>query len=340
MSGPACLAVWMSASIVREVDDGLPPGSSRPFTCNGWVQRKGRGRRRRLAALAPLRYGLPVPDPEFHDAALLLVAHGSTQNDDSSRAALVQAGRLRDQGRFARVALGFWKQEPPVAQVLAELTERRVFIVPLMISDGYFAGEVIPRALGFDAPADSDGVRRRTVGGQFQCYCPPVGTHPRMAELLERQAEEVVTRHPFPRRPTPAETTLFIAGHGTARSSRSREAVELQAGRIRERGGYAAVHAVFLEETPRIADTYELAGTRHVVVVPFFISDGLHVAEDLPVLLGEPEALVRERLQRGQATWRNPTERRGRRVWLARGLGEEALVGDVVLERAREAAAA
>lgn len=289
--------------------------------------------------ISPLRYGLPVPVPEFNDAALLLVAHGSTQNDDSSRAALVQATRLREQGAFARVEVGFWKQEPAVASVLAQLPQRRVFIVPLMISDGYFAGEVIPRALGFEAAPDGDGLRRRTVGVQTQCYCPPVGTHPHMADLLLRQAEEVVARHPFPRQPQPGETTLFIAGHGTGRSAKSREAVELQARRIRERGEYAAVQAVYLEEAPRIADVYTLAQERHVVVVPFFISDGLHVAEDLPVLLGEPEALVRERLQRGQATWRNPTERHGRRVWLARGLGEDGLVSEVVVERAREAAA-
>jgi hypothetical protein len=47
-------------------------------------------------------------------------------------------------------------------------------------------------------------------------------------------------------------------------------------------------------------------------MVPFFISDGLHSYEDIPVMLGAPERVVRERLQQGQPTWRNPTERDGK----------------------------
>jgi sirohydrochlorin ferrochelatase len=35
------------------------------------------------------------------------------------------------------------------------------------------------------------------------------------------------------------------------------------------------------------------------VLVPFFVSDGLHVAEDIPVLLGEAPDRVRERLAAG-----------------------------------------
>ena len=34
---------------------------------------------------------------------------------------------------------------------------------------------------------------------------------------------------------------------------------------------------------------HALAQTKNLVVVPFFISDGLHTQEDIPVLLGEPE---------------------------------------------------
>jgi sirohydrochlorin cobaltochelatase len=72
-------------------------------------------------------------------------------------------------------------------------------------------------------------------------------------------------------------------------------------------------------------------------VVPFFISDGLHVQEDIPVLLGEPERIVQQRMQTGQSTWRNPTERHGKRVWLAPGVGTEPLMAEVILERVREA---
>jgi len=73
--------------------------------------------------------------------------------------------------------------------------------------------------------------------------------------------------------------------------------------------------------------------------VPFFISDGLHVREYIPVMLGEPERIVQQRLKAGQATWRNPTEKRGKLVWVASSVGTEKLMADVIVERAKEAAA-
>ena len=73
-------------------------------------------------------------------------------------------------------------------------------------------------------------------------------------------------------------------------------------------------------------------------MVPFFISDGLHSYEDIPVMLGEPERVVQERLKSGQPTWRNPTERKGKRLWYSASIGTEPLIADVILERVREAA--
>jgi len=78
--------------------------------------------------------------------------------------------------------------------------------------------------------------------------------------------------------------------------------------------------------------------TKNIIVVPFFISDGLHAVEDIPVLLGEPERVVKERHAASQPTWRNPTERAGKRIWYSPSVGTEPLLADVILERAREAA--
>ncbi len=65
--------------------------------------------------------------------------------------------------------------------------------------------------------------------------------------------------------------------------------IERQVELIRALKIYADVHAIFLEESPRIAECYSMAQTKNLVVVPFFISDGLHTQEDIPVLLGAPE---------------------------------------------------
>jgi sirohydrochlorin ferrochelatase len=64
----------------------------------------------------------------------------------------------------------------------------------------------------------------------------------------------------------------------------------------------------------------------------------LHVQEDIPVLLGEPERIVNQRLAAGQSTWRNPMEKHGKLVWLAPSVGTDPLMAEVILERVREAA--
>jgi sirohydrochlorin cobaltochelatase len=159
-----------------------------------------------------------------------------------------------------------------------------------------------------------------------------------MTAVILARAREVVERFPFPRAPKPSDTTLFVAGHGTEQNARSREAVEHQAERIAATGEYAGARAVFLEEEPRVGSCYQLASTKHLVIVPFFISDGMHTREDIPVLLGEAKPVVQQRLAAGQPTWRNPTERNGKLVWCSSAAGTAPEIADVILERVYELA--
>jgi sirohydrochlorin cobaltochelatase len=157
--------------------------------------------------------------------------------------------------------------------------------------------------------------------------------------VILARARDIVQQYPVPRQPNPADTALFIAGHGTGNNENSRKAIERQVELIQARHEYAEVHPVFMEEEPRIGDCYQMAKAANLVVVPFFISDGLHSYEDIPVMLGEAEAVVRERLDRRQPTWRNPTEREGKLLWYAASIGSEPHIADVILERVREAEA-
>ena len=271
---------------------------------------------------------------EFSDATLIVLGHGSTKNEQSSAPVYQHAAELRRRKLFAAVREAFWKQEPQVKNVLAELSSPWIFIAPLFISEGYFSSDVIPTALGF-----SPGQSKLPRGGSALYYCKPVGTHDSMTAVLLARAREVASQFPFPRAPKPRETTLFIAGHGTEQNENSREAIERQVELIRATGEYASVQAVFMEEEPRIEACYQNAQTRNIIVVPFFISEGMHTQEDIPVLLGEPRRVVEQRLANGQPTWRNPTERNGKLIWYAAVVGTEPKIADVILDRVREAAA-
>ena len=280
-----------------------------------------------------------MPLDDFSDATLILVGHGSTLNAESSAPTYQHGDELRRRRIFGQVLECFWKLEPSVCGVMRGVSSSRVFVVPLFISEGYFTEQVIPRELGMCQNGASGFERKQVLGGRPVSYCGPVGTHASMTGVILSRARDVVAKHPFPRAPKPLETTLFIAGHGTGNNENSRKAIERQVELIGRLGIYAGVFPVFMEEEPRIEQCYELALTRHVVMVPFFISDGLHSFEDIPMMLGEPEQSVRERLKLGQPTWRNPTERREKLVWYSASIGDEPLIADVILERVKEACA-
>src|SRR5581483_7812015 len=101
------------------------------------------------------------------------------------------------------------------------------------------------------------------------------------------------------------------------KNENSRKPIDRQVELIRAQKIYADVHGLFLEESPRISDCYSLTQTKNIVVVPFFISNGLHTQEDIPVLLGEAKRIVEQRIAAAQPPWRNPTEKNGKLVWYA-----------------------
>lgn len=271
---------------------------------------------------------------DFSKAALVVLGHGTDLNAASAAPVFQHAAELRLRDIFTEVREAFWKQKPQIKTVMAAIQARRIFIAPLFISEGYFATEIIPKELGFNFP---DTLKLKTQNSEL-FYCRPAGSHDSMAGVILSRADDVVKQFPFPRAPKPRDITLFIAGHGTEKNENSRRAIERQVELIGAMHIYAAVRAIFLEESPRIGECFSLAQTRNMVVVPFFISDGLHTQEDIPVLLGVSAQLVRQRLAADQPPWRNPTEKNGKLVWYSPAVGTEPHIADVILERVREAA--
>ena len=271
-------------------------------------------------------------DKNFSDAALVLIGHGSTLNQLSSQPVRQLAEQLAARKLFAQVSAAFHLEEPQIANV-PDINAPRIFIVPITISEGHFTEQIVRRSLGLVGDSHA-----RQVYGRQLIYCRPVGTHLDMTEILLTRARDIVNQHPFPRAPRPEETALFIAGHGTEKNENSRDAIEAQVEAIRARSEYADVQPAFMEEAPFIADCYNSTEARHIVVIPFFIADGLHTAEDIPVLLGEPKDRVQQRLAASQPIWRNPTERKGRLVWYSKAIGSDPGLAEIILARAREGA--
>ena len=254
------------------------------------------------------------------NSALLIVGHGSTENPDSSTPYFDHADEIRKRGLFAEVHVCFWKEEPSMREALFMIDAPEVYIVPDFISEGYFTQEVIPRELELDGPTT---VR----DGKTLHYCLPVGVHPSMTGLILRRAKEVAPDA------DPADTTLIITGHGTGLNQNSTKAIRDQADLIAASGaGYAHVTDAYMEEQPFIADWDKMADTGNVVVVPFFISDGLHSFQDIPVLLGL-EKEVGPAASQTDVFRHNPNRLRGKNLYYSSAIGTERLMADVILDQ-------
>ena len=277
---------------------------------------------------------------DLQDATLLLVGHGATENRESVAPVYAQGAVLRARGLFGEVLECFWMVEPRLTEVWPRIHTRAVYVVPVTISDGYFTTEVIPKHLGLSHRGQSAAGRIHEVHGRQVFYCRPIGSHPSMTGVLLARARQALADHPAEPPAGPGSTALFVAGHGTERNRQSRVTIERQVESIRKCGHYAEVHAAFMMEAPFIADCWNVTTVRDLVMVPFFISNGLHTAEDIPILLGEQADNVRQRVRRGEPGWVNPIRYGCRRLWYTAALGTDPHLADIIVERVHEKRAA
>lgn len=264
---------------------------------------------------------------KFPNSALLVLGHGSTVNPDSSAPSWTHTNEIRRRGIFGDVQCAFWKEEPSLRDarfLFSAGTIHEVLVVPNFISEGYFTETVIPREL------ELKGAITTRASGQVWKYCQPAGSHPMITNLLLSRAREVAPGI------QPAETALLIAAHGTELNDNSAVAAKREAQRIRARSDYAAVMNVYMEEPPLIADWDKLTAAPNVIVVPFFIADGLHSYEDIPALLGieNSAGVSNERGSGAEVFGRNPHRVRGRSLYYGRAIGTDAGFADAIIEQA------
>jgi len=264
------------------------------------------------------------------DAGLLIVGHGSTVNPDSSAPTLAHAAEIRQRNIFADVQSAFWKEEPSLRDALFLFdpeTIKTVYVVPNFISEGYFTQTVIPREL------ELNGRITKRKNGQTWRYGEPVGNHQLMTELLVQRGHDVAPNIPE------AQTSLLIVAHGTDLNENSAVAAKREVEKIRGLRRYANVLNVYMEEFPLVSDWKLLTSTPNVVVVPFFISDGLHSYEDIPTLLGIADKRSAPLGRKRDEIFRHgPYKIDNRSLFYASSIGTDPRVADIIVEQATSVA--
>jgi sirohydrochlorin ferrochelatase len=118
-------------------------------------------------------------------------------------------------------------------------------------------------------------------------------------------------------------TALLLIAHGSREEEANADLYQLAAA-LRGRGRYGFVEAAFLElaepTVPQGAARCIAQGARRVILLPYFLSAGVHVRRDLAAL-------------RAQLAGEHP----GVEFRLAEPLGPHPLLPQIVAERARQA---
>jgi sirohydrochlorin cobaltochelatase len=134
-----------------------------------------------------------LSDDEARAAALIVIGHGTERNSNSSEVIYQVAEQARAAALFGHVQAGFLDQPPEVGEVLEEMPERKVVLVPFFVAEGWHTQETIPDDLGINRPAVSPVTEK---DGRSIYYAPPVGTFPEIAEIVLQRAREAGARVP------------------------------------------------------------------------------------------------------------------------------------------------
>ena len=252
--------------------------------------------------------------------SLLIVAHGSQLNPHSALPAYTHAERIKRWGRYEEVRVAFWRELPTLSHALELLPSEEIVVCPLFISEGYFTRTVIPNELGVSLWDEHPAI----IDDRPVHYAQPVGTHPKMTAVLEDCATHLLEQSGQ----RGQDCELVLIGHGTERDKRSSRIIYSQAEALRGLGRYHAVTPLFLDEAPRVEDFLQHTTATDLLVLPYFISDGLHTRWDIPSALG---------ISRPDRGFPLPARSHGRRIWYSGAIGSSWSMTDLILERAEQA---
>jgi sirohydrochlorin cobaltochelatase len=120
------------------------------------------------------------------------------------------------------------------------------------------------------------------------------------------------------------DAAVAVIGHSTRRNPESRRATEAQAQALRAAGVVAQVTAVYLDDSPEIAEAYSLTSAPNLIAVPYFLALGSHTTIDVPARLGLSQGQTRAQID-------------GRTVYYTAPVGTDDALLTAILELAKEA---
>lgn len=206
--------------------------------------------------------------------SLVLAAHGCRKNPSVNAKIRSLACQIGNRVPFGEVVAAFHQGEPGFSEAIQNVSSRHCVVVPLMTSEGYYANEVIPRAINLAK------LKRNDLSIELT---PPIGMLSNVPIVIANRINELVTRFAL----SPLATSALIVGHGTKRNPNSRNSTFRL---VRQLGEQAlklkSIKAAFIDDEPQLDSVARQSNSQSLLVIPFLISDGPHSRVDIPKALG------------------------------------------------------
>jgi sirohydrochlorin cobaltochelatase len=250
--------------------------------------------------------------PNWTDASLLIVAHGSTQFPGAALDLRRIAGKIAERALFADIKIAFWRQEPFVSPEL--LHGSRIYVLPYFAGLGKHTEQFIPEKLALTG-------RVTEQPGKLIFYCDPVGCHAGMPSLIFSRAMARCAEIGW----DVQETALLLIAHGSKQGSGANRTPEVIAASLALQGGFAEITTLYLEQQPFAASWQDHVSARRVIAQPLLLSAGMHASSDVPPLFGLETA------ENGLG------KIAGRSVWLQKGVGSDEEIITMMLDQVADA---
>jgi len=255
------------------------------------------------------------------NSELLVIGHGRSNAQDSTRLIKGHAEAIEKRKIFKRVQPGFLKLAPYMTDQLSTIKSGTVYVVPCFASFGDITKEIIPQQLGLIGP-------KTAKKGQIIYYSEPVGTHPKIVKRLCELIKNTLEVSGLSKN----NTTLIIIGHGSTNNPQSEIDTRLLADKIKRTGPSQNVVALFLDQSPNLAEWYNYCESKNAIAISYLFSGGNHEREDLAKKMGFDPNTTNYCITTSVPV--GPIKSAGKNLWLCPPISADPILQDVIVERA------
>ena len=215
--------------------------------------------------------------------AVLLAGHG-VRGNAAAKALAYNADFtkiLSKNNRFDQVKWGYLIAKPSIHDVAADIDADIIYMVPMLMCDGYLTKIFIPKKLSLDGDVTIND------RGQKIIQCQPIGVNNLMADVMINH----IDNHCDDNEITAQKANIIIIGHGSSKGDASRNAISSQVEYIKKLNKFAQIHAAYLEEKPSLIDVLQAIDAKNtnepILVMGYFAGHGNHSTRDVAELMNK-----------------------------------------------------